>query len=670
MPVFLSADRIKSAVHNLGNSRAQKARLFDFLIVKRTLAVKSQTSVAIAESEPAFLQALSEVGASGLPDDEHTYFNPFALTETGGKSGFRKARYASNGTNTTIGGNKWQEILSLSADEPRKATFKVGYEQKLARFILVTDKRRPLPHLRDCAVWYWRGQDLTAILGNAANDDDRFTQLTAKFVEQIGLTDAEIKLLFDQGANLDSALGGNFVDTPPDAQQYLPIKGLPSGPTREDNLAEVSFDLVAALTAKNFVILTGPSGTGKSRAALKLAEGLQRFYAGRHAASLYELVTVGPDWTSPKRLLGFRTPFGKERKLADGSLSHDGYEITDAVRLMLRASHPDAVDIPHFLIFDEMNLSHVERYFAPFLSLMEASALLDTESGLALIGTDDLAILARVLEQDSPGSAEAEATKAMVAEDRDFVLPSNVYFVGTVNVDETTYMFSPKVLDRAHVMELFSSRPSSYLTGDEKGEPGGTIQIQQADELLRRGINDRENQRHAVGNASTILDALADSGLSADEIATIKRTVITALDGCYDLLTPVGFAFGYRVSKEVFVYLAYWIEAKLASGLTKAEIMEQWPVALDAVILQKILPKIHGNRRALGESLRAFTAFLAGNDGTSNPPAAYTLGTSTRVEIAPANRLVIGADQLERSRHKLASMHDRLMTTGYVSFIG
>jgi hypothetical protein len=670
MPIYLSADRIKSAVRGLGNSRAQKTRLFDFLIVKRTLAVKGQAAVAIAESEPAFLQALKEVGASGLPDDEHTYFNPFALTETGGKNGFRKARYASNGTNTTIGGNKWQEILSLNTDEPRKASLKPGYDQKLARFILVTDKRKQLPHLRDCAVWYWRGQDLTAIVGNAASDDARFARLTDKFVEQIGLNKTELSVLFDTGGNLDAALGGNFVDAPPAPQQYLPIKALPSGPTREDNLAEVSFDLVTALTAKNFVILTGPSGTGKSRAALKLAEGLQRSYAGRHAPSIYELVTVGPDWTSPKRLLGFRTPFGKERKLDDGSLSHDGYEITDAVRLMLRASHSDADSIPHFLIFDEMNLSHVERYFAPFLSLMEASALLDTESGLALIGTDDLAVLARVLEQDSPGSPEAEAAKVMVAEERDFVLPSNVYFVGTVNVDETTYMFSPKVLDRAHVLELSSARPSSYLTGGENSEPGGTLQVRQADELLRRGINDRENQRHAVGNASTILDALADSDFTAEEIASIKRTVITALDGSYDLLTPVGFAFGYRVSKEVFVYIAYWIEAKLASGLTKVEVMQQWPAALDATIVQKILPKIHGNRRALGESLRAFAAFLAGGDGKSNSAAAYTLGTSTRVEIAPANRLNIGENQLERSRRKLDTMHDRLMTTGYVSFIG
>ncbi|TGR72905.1 DNA methyltransferase, partial [Mesorhizobium sp. M1C.F.Ca.ET.193.01.1.1] len=94
-----------------------------------------------------------------------------------------------------------------------------------------------------------------------------------------------------------------------------------------------------ALAAKNFVILTGPSGTGKSRAALKLAEGLQRLHADEVQGSIFELVAVGPDWTSPKRLLGFRTPFGKERKLPDGTTTHESYEITDAIRLILRASH-------------------------------------------------------------------------------------------------------------------------------------------------------------------------------------------------------------------------------------------------------------------------------------------------------------------------------------------
>src|SRR5262249_51807788 len=154
----------------------------------------------------------------------------------------------------------------------------------------------------------------------------------------------------------------------------------------------------------------------------------------------------------------------------------------------------------------------------------------------------------------------------------------------------------------------------------------------------------------------------------ADEIKRITQTVIGALDGCYDLLAPVGFSFGYRVSKEVFVYLRCWIEARLAAGVPTAEIVESWTVALDNVILQKVLPKIHGNRRSLGDSLRALSAYLGGHDSASNPPASYVLGAGNRVEISSERRLSMTGQQLARSRRKLDAMHDRLMATGYVSF--
>ena len=193
----------------------------------------------------------------------------------------------------------------------------------------------------------------------------------------------------------------------------------------------------------------------------------------------FELVTVGPDWTSPKRLLGYRTPFGKLRKLEDETETNESYEITNIVRLLLRASHPDVAEVPHFLIFDEMNLSHVERYFAPFLSLMEAANVLDEKAGVTLIDEQDVALIAELLKAENSESAEARAAEALVVDGRSFTIPSNVFFVGTVNVDETTYMFSPKVLDRAHVIELESQKPSTYLLGDA-AKAGEEISVQQA----------------------------------------------------------------------------------------------------------------------------------------------------------------------------------------------
>lgn len=671
MATYLSAQRIARSIKQLGESRAKRTPLFDFMIVKRTLAIKGAASVAIAESEPAFLEALQEIGGADLADQDHYYFNPFALLEAG-KTGYRPVRYRSNGTNSTISGTPWRDVIDLTNEKPRKASLAVGHEVLLPKLALTSDTRKPLPNVTEAAVWFWRGQDLDPLLAGATTDADRLGRLRDGFVSKIGLTPGELAAVFDDTVDVTGTDdGGPFVASRPDPQDYLPTKVLPAGETKEENLSEVSFGLVAALAAKNFAILTGPSGTGKSRAALKLAEGLQRYHTGHIEGAIFELVAVGPDWTSPKRLLGFRTPFGKERKLADGTSSHESYEITDTIRLILRASHPDSADIPHFLIFDEMNLSHVERYFAPFLSLMEAANILDAESGISLIGADDLKLIAAVLEADNSGSREASAATAMLAEGRDFILPANLFFIGTVNVDETTYMFSPKVLDRAHVIELNAERPSDYLLAASRTEPGGTINIGHADVALKRGIEARETQKYAVGNPATILDGLVDSGFTLQELEMVRAGIVVALDGTYDLISPVGFSFGYRISKEVFIFIAEWIRTKLLGGVEKATVLATWQEALDNAMLQKVLPKIHGNRRALSDSLRALSAFYSGNDSGSTPSASYTLGLGTKVEILPARKLTIAgsADQLPLSRRKLDAMHDRLHATGYVSFV-
>ena len=670
MSLFLSSERIRKAIDHLGGSRAKRTTLFDFMIVKRTLAIGGVASVAIVESEPAFIQALEEIGATELARDDHYYFNPFALREAD-RNGYRPRRYRSNGTNSTIAGTPWRDVIALSSASPRQASLVPGYSDRIARLALTSDKSRPLPNLTEAAVWYWRGRDVDSVLSGLTDTSSRLRRLTDEFVSRIGFTAAEIAEVFDTSVDGSATEYEPFGSARPDPHEYLPVKSLPASVTEAENPAEVSFALVAALAAKNFVILTGPSGTGKSRAALKLAEGLQRFYTDEVPGSLFELIAVGPDWTSPKRLLGFRTPFGKQRKLSDGTTTHESYEITDTIRLMLRASHSDATGVPHFLIFDEMNLSHVERYFAPMLSLMEASSILESESGISIIGADDLHLICAVLEADSPGSRETEAAVAMRNEGRDFILPPNLFFVGTVNVDETTYMFSPKVLDRAHVIELNAERPSVYLRSGPRTEPGGIISITQADVALKRGIDARETRKYAVSNPANILDSLTHTGLTSAEIEAIRTTVVTALDGTYDLVAPVGFAFGYRVAKEVFVYLTEWILSKHASGTDKIGLLSTWHEALDFALLQKVLPKIHGNKRTLGDSLRALSAFYAGNDATSSPSAGYTLGLGTKIEIPVAQKLQLAGTtmQLPLSRQKLDTMHDRLQATGYVSFV-
>jgi hypothetical protein len=113
-----------------------------------------------------------------------------------------------------------------------------------------------------------------------------------------------------------------------------------------------------------------------------------------------------------------------------------------------------------------------------------------------------------------------------------------------------------------------------------------------------------------------------------------------------------------------------WIETSILRGEKKTTVLEKWPDALDRAVLQKVLPRIHGNKRTLGDSLLATAAFLAGGHGNSSEPARYTLGINTSVAIAEKGALKLGGSPpMKLSTTKLKNMHDRLVATGHVSFV-
>jgi hypothetical protein len=423
LPIYLPAERIAEAIERAGISRA-KGRLLDFLIIKRTLVIKSAAAAAITQSEPAYIQAVTELASCGsAATRERAYLNIFTVTNK--QKGYLDNRYVSRGTNTTIGGNSWRPIIKLSTARPRVASLEEGYEDRLEDFFITRDAHKLKPNLDEIAIWYYRGQDIEAVLRGAATAEQRIERLRESFVALVGLTADEIGHLFDA---TPAPIGATaFTDQPADPALYLPNLTVGLATAAAVVTGFCSLDLVLALTAKPFVILIGPSGTGKSRAALRLAEGVQHAVSDEVKGSIFELVPVGPDWTSPKRLLGFRTPFGELRKRSDGSETNDSYDVTATIRLILRASHPEATGVPHFLVFDEMNLSHVERYFAPFLSLMEAMNILEEDEAAPLVDLQNLTTISEILQIEDPASPEAVSAKLLVEHGQNLKLPGNLF---------------------------------------------------------------------------------------------------------------------------------------------------------------------------------------------------------------------------------------------------
>jgi hypothetical protein len=303
----------------------------------------------------------------------------------------------------------------------------------------------------------------------------------------------------------------------------------------------------SSLLAKRFVLLCGLSGSGKT----KLAEACALWLC--ESETQFQLVAVGADWTSNENLLGYADALNPGNYVVPGN---------GVLQLLIRAI--DDPSKPYFLILDEMNLSHVERYFADFLSAIESS-----NAALAIHGQ---------------GSLEAGIGKPIPEK---LNLPTNLFIIGTVNVDETTYMFSPKVLDRANVIEFRATKEQMAVFLDE---PTGT-DLQQ---FLTKGVAYAPafvSRAQADADISTVSDA---SGLVGPRLKDDLLEVFATLEA-------IGGEFGFRTAKEIARFVVIHHEL---SGSTW-----EYKHALDAQVLQKLMPKLHGSARKLSGVLDGLKAF-------------------------------------------------------------
>ncbi|BDZ68775.1 AAA family ATPase [Methanobacterium ferruginis] len=349
-------------------------------------------------------------------------------------------------------------------------------------------------------------------LGNYANDKIKFHKWLVKNEFEY----KEINQPDEYGSFNEFLAEKNFLYTPETVENFL-----------------------LSLKVKPFVILTGNSGTGKTKIAQLFAEYLETKDKGN-----YQIIPVGANWTENHHLLGFY------------NVIIQNYQTTRSLELLLSAV--DDEDNPYLMILDEMNLSHVERYFADFLSAMESGEKIPLHSNNN--GENELVI------------------------PEDLEIPPNVFVVGTVNVDETTYMFSPKVLDRANTIEFSTYPAKSYILGEFK------------DNNLKGNVEYLENPLSDPDIRKTKIDDLKDDlkNVQIPEGTDLWTFLADEIQQFQETLSEAGFDFGFRVVDEIlrFMYVA-WVYEKPSTEWTN------WQRYFDAQIMQKMLPKIHGSQREL-----------------------------------------------------------------------
>ena len=365
---------------------------------------------------------------------------------------------------------------------------------------------------------------------------------------------------------------------------------------------ELIHRVASCLLSKRFLIATGLAGSGKT----KLAQAFARWLSTPD--SCYEVVSVGADWTGNDNVLGYPNGLDKETYISKPALD-----------LIIHAEAHE--DIPHFLILDEMNLSHVERYFADILSVIESEEEIQLYDGAA----------SQADGKPIPSSVE---------------LPKNLFIIGTVNVDETTYMFSPKVLDRANVIEFRM----------DAGELEGFL-----------GNPAKPDLSKLDGKGASFGKAFVDAAKNPVAVpADVKAAYDAEMLLLFKTLQAHGAEFGYRTAYETARFIHFYkLLGNHADGDTT-----WFPGAFDCVVFQKLLPKLHGSRAKLGPVLKKLW-FLCVNDaagrGADALKAAEEAARSTDKKAEPSVVVPVVAPY-PLSAEKIGRMWRLLIENGFASF--
>lgn len=330
---------------------------------------------------------------------------------------------------------------------------------------------------------------------------------------------------------------------------------------------------ITAIKSKPFLLLAGISGTGKSRIVRELAwacwdKGSEEYNSQK--PKNFEMVQVKPNWHDSSELIGYVSRVSGSPVFVAG----------DFLKFVAKAW--ESPEVPYFLCLDEMNLAPVEQYFAEYLSVVEsrkadADGKITTDPILKKSGEDWYRILTSELTRD-------ESIRNQFLTDG-ITIPQNLIVVGTVNMDETTFSFSRKVLDRAMTIEM--NEVDLYGGLDDRHEKIGKLEA-----------------GNLIGTAVEGVDVYRSHKDVCDIALRYLVAVNQELEG-----TP--FKVAYRTRNEFLLYVVNnlpYNKDKDGKDLPQQEVIAR---ALDEITSMKILSRIEGDESKIDNLLERLTKVIS-----------------------------------------------------------
>ena len=365
------------------------------------------------------------------------------------------------------------------------------------------------------------------------------------------------------------------------------------------NLCKSVNAYLTAIRTKPFLLLAGISGTGKSRIVRELAfmtcpKELQD--EDGTTPGNYCMIEVKPNWHDSTELLGYYSSF-----------NGGGYRFTKFDRFVIKAwLNPD---VPFFVCLDEMNLAPVEQYFAEFLSVLETRSR-DKEGHVVTGALVDK----QYFKDDTKMTTEFGLDKGddwtiKVRSDlvnKGLTLPPNLIVIGTVNMDDTTYQFSRKVIDRAMTIEM-NGGELSQMFGNSN-----SLKYRSDEDVVKLGLF-----KAPYINADEVIERYQS------QAQIIKEKLPEKLEAVNTALNDTPFQVSYRVLNELVIYLGALMDEATAKGEsidddTLPTLIDQ---AMDQITLMKILPRIEGDedmfRRSGGTNVLKTLQSLFSEDSDS-----------------------------------------------------